>query len=63
MDVWVSSGLMNVRLIVGALDPGPSPCHRIAIWQLLVFFVIKFIVVQMGGRWSMGCSDDDGEDA
>ena len=57
MDVWVSSGLMNVRLIVGALDPGPSPCHRI------VFFVIKFIVVEMGGRWSMGCPDDDGEDA
>ncbi len=48
---------MNVRLIVGALDPGPSPCHRI------VFFVIKFIVVEMGGRWSMGCPDDDGEDA
>jgi hypothetical protein len=23
--VWESSGLMNVRLIVGASGPGPSP--------------------------------------
>ncbi len=62
MVVWVSSGLMNVRLIVGALGPGPSPCHRIVLWQLLVF-VIRFIVVKLGGRRRMGCSEDDGADA